>query len=172
MTKIDLTDLLTDPLKTAAGLSARSSLQSSTSIIYKNSWYADSGASDHITGEISHFTQYKQLSRPIPIVMGNNSIVYATHSGTMLLPLPSTDLRLYNVLYAPDLGCDLLSIELPNPRAKRISSRTIQRNIIKEYQGGIRKLIQQHKSTNARFSLTLSGWTASSSTPYRALPRI
>jgi hypothetical protein len=81
---------------------------------YKNDWYIDSGATDHIANNRWSFSQIKRLQSPIRIRMGDESTIMATEIGTV--PLRTFDnsgntrnIILSNVLYAPKLGTNLLS---------------------------------------------------------------
>src|SRR5687767_8870228 len=79
----------------------------------KKAWYIDSGASDGISCDLSYFTTWKRLPKPILVVMGNSSIVLTLCIGTILLrprTHPTITLRLTKALYAPKLGCNLLSV--------------------------------------------------------------
>ena len=58
-----------------------------------------------------YFINWKRLRTPIPIVLGNQSTTQAICIGTSRLKLHSGHaLKLDNVLYAPGLGCNLLSV--------------------------------------------------------------
>ena len=66
----------------------------------------DSGASDHMTGDITEFEEYKPCSggSMVWIVDGSTSIVGI---GSVII---SKDIRLDSVLFVPKLDCNLLSI--------------------------------------------------------------
>ena len=78
----------------------------------RNSWIIDSGAFDHIACNLRDFVDWTRLPTPIPITLGNQSSIHATCIGTVVLKLPDSKhaLTLENVLYAPDFGCNLLSV--------------------------------------------------------------
>lgn len=78
-------------------------------------WIADSGASNHMTFRREWFETFKAINdRTVPITVGNKNIVYARGKGN--IKVISTvngkerEGTLYDVLWIPDLGRNLLSI--------------------------------------------------------------
>ena len=77
----------------------------------RTAWLIDSGASDHIACDLRYFIDWKRLQKPIPITLGNQSSIQATCIGTIMLKLSTGHtLKLQDALYAPDIGCNLLSV--------------------------------------------------------------
>ena len=95
-------------------------LHSPTAIMDHSAFLFDSGASDPISSNLNNFLNWKRLSKPIQIRIGQNSTIPAICIGTILLQLNTGHkLKLGNALYAPRLGCNLLSIgELIAPSSR------------------------------------------------------
>ena len=75
-----------------------------------SSWYIDSGASDHYCSQSSMFSVIHTLSAPKEIFLGDNSSVLATGIGTVRITVYRQTLMLFDVLFVPDLHCNLLSV--------------------------------------------------------------
>lgn len=78
-------------------------------------WLADSGASEHITNDKSLFDVLEPLKEPIEIAValnGKSAIAKFRGSVKMIAAVGDTkrECTLKNVLYAPDLRCNLFSI--------------------------------------------------------------
>ncbi|XP_061345862.1 uncharacterized protein LOC133291594 [Gastrolobium bilobum] len=69
-------------------------------------WLIDSGASQHMTGSINLLIDVVPVER-LAVNLPNGSITYAEHQGTIVL---SQHLKLTNVLYVPQLCCNLISV--------------------------------------------------------------
>ena len=90
-------------------LTAAASFKPST--LDRTAWLIDSGVSDHITCNLKYFVDWKRLHTLVPITLGNQSSIQATCIGTIMLKLPTGHaLRIQDVLYAPDIGCNVLSV--------------------------------------------------------------
>jgi len=75
---------------------------------FKNgNWVIDSGASDHITPDLSLFSSVQQLRVPGFITMPNGEQSKIVHIGTVQL---TPTLVLTNVLHVPDFQFNLLSV--------------------------------------------------------------
>lgn len=71
----------------------------------------DSGASQTMTADSSLFVSMKPLLPPTTITIADGNTILATHSGTMSIVLPDDrTICVTNSLYAPNLGCTLLSV--------------------------------------------------------------
>ena len=81
---------------------------------YRNSWFLDSCASDHIANDRNLFSNLRKLSTPISVSMGDDSTVYATEIGTITLRTvisdKITEITATDVLYVPELGTNLISV--------------------------------------------------------------
>ena len=79
----------------------------------KDIWYADSGASDHMTYNKTIMTNLKHFDDPVKIRMGNGTIALAYDSGDInIKTFNGSDWVsgfLQDVLYVPDLKCNLFS---------------------------------------------------------------
>ena len=73
---------------------------------HSNFWIIDTGATNHITYNLSMLTDYHHIE-PVTITMPNNTRVVATSAGTVHL---SDNLHLHNVLFVPKFHANLLSI--------------------------------------------------------------
>jgi len=79
------------------------------------SWLIDSGASSHITKEKHVLMGFQEFSEPENVALGGGRVVKALGSGcvqmNMLFPRTETKKAvLYNVLYVPNLTCNLFSV--------------------------------------------------------------
>ena len=78
-------------------------------------WFVDSAASRHFCHDISLLCEKEDIT-PVPIQLGDNSIVYATAKGSVKLPVTSTPtsashiLILHDVLYVKSLTLNLVSV--------------------------------------------------------------
>jgi hypothetical protein len=73
-------------------------------------WYLDSGASDHITGNIEAFTEFREIT-PFPITLGDSSTVLVTGTGKVALNLEDSIVEFSGVLYSKHFGnTSLLSV--------------------------------------------------------------
>ncbi|KAE8721931.1 pentatricopeptide repeat-containing protein [Hibiscus syriacus] len=70
-------------------------------------WIIDSGASDHMTGNINILEEYSESSLPASIKIADGSLTTVKGSGSVTL---NKNLLLHNVLYVPRLACNLLSV--------------------------------------------------------------
>ena len=74
-------------------------------------WIVDSGASDHITGDKSLFSQFYPSRSHHTVRIANDSHAKVVGKGTIQL---SEILTLYSVLFVSSLDCNLLSIRTLN----------------------------------------------------------
>lgn len=72
----------------------------------------DSGASDHIVHELDAFTSFEELTIPIQIAVAKNgTTITATKRGVIdVVTNHHVKGQLLNVLYSPDIPCNLLSV--------------------------------------------------------------
>ena len=100
-------------------------------------WFVDSGATDHLSCDISMFHDVVYFASPVRIYMGDNRFIDATARGTVILSsVPS--LRLYSVLYVPKLGSNLVSVGKLMKDGYSVSFGGIDNDcMIKDPQGGV-----------------------------------
>lgn len=73
-------------------------------------WYVDSAASQHFCHDASLLTECKPVAH-IPIKLGDQSVLYATAVGKILLKLPDNkSICLEDVLLVPSLSLNLISV--------------------------------------------------------------
>jgi hypothetical protein len=75
-----------------------------------SNWYSDSGAMDHITGELHKLTtqeKYKGRDR-VHTADGNGMVI--SHTGYSKLHTPHSTLHLHDILYVPNASKNLLSV--------------------------------------------------------------
>lgn len=83
----------------------------SSDTIFQNAWHLDSGATDHICNNKNAFLKIQRLLKPIQVRIGDNSVVPAIGIGTVLLTVSEKQqIQLTDVLYAPAIGTNLLSV--------------------------------------------------------------
>lgn len=77
-------------------------------------WLVDSGASEHMSFERTLFIDYRELSKPKEILLGDGRIINAIGTGNMQLKAYNgqkwIDTSLSNVLFVPNLTVNLLSV--------------------------------------------------------------
>jgi hypothetical protein len=77
-------------------------------------WYADSGATDYVTGELHKLTMKDNYNGSDQIYTANRSGMYIKHIGQSIIRTPLCDLKLNNVLHVPQASKTLdLFIILP-----------------------------------------------------------
>ena len=75
------------------------------------SWIVDYGASDHMTGDKSLFSQFYPSWSHHTVHIANGSHAKVVEKGTIQL---LETLTLYSILFLPDLDCNLLSVSKLN----------------------------------------------------------
>ena len=80
-----------------------------------NDWIVDSGATCHMCNDDKLFVELRSLKKPLEVTLGDGCAVEATGQGTVVLEMASTSgktsrCKLHEVLYVPDLSCNLLSV--------------------------------------------------------------
>lgn len=71
----------------------------------ERSWIIDSGASNHMTGDLKQLRDVREIPS-CPVGMPNGVTSVAANDGTVAL---GKNLVLKNVLYVPNLQCNLIS---------------------------------------------------------------
>src|ERR1044072_1910570 len=77
------------------------------SIEKSKSWIVDSGASDHMTGDISVFKKYTPCHNHSTVRIADGTLSKVIGKGSVCI---SEHITLDNVLYVPKLDCNLLSV--------------------------------------------------------------
>jgi hypothetical protein len=73
-------------------------------------WYMDTGATDHITGEIEKLTTHDKYHGGDQVQTASSSCMEIQHVGHGVLCSPRRDLHLKNILHVPSSSKDLLSV--------------------------------------------------------------
>jgi hypothetical protein len=80
----------------------------------KSGWIVDSGATQHMTFERDHLTDYVEFKQPCKVNLGDNRTILAYGKGNYNLVADldgcTQNISLKEVLYLPDLGKNLLSV--------------------------------------------------------------
>jgi hypothetical protein len=97
----------------------------SKSATRKSSWIIDSGASSHMTWENTYISDFRELSPPQKVGLGDGRTVDAVGIGKIRMNMELDDQKmksavLYDVLYVPRLSCNLFSVKAAAQRGKRI----------------------------------------------------
>jgi hypothetical protein len=70
----------------------------------------NSGATNHITGELDHLTMHEPCTGPDQVHTTNGSGMDITQVGSSIIPSSSLDLVLNNVLHVPSMHKNLISV--------------------------------------------------------------
>jgi hypothetical protein len=73
-------------------------------------WYIDSGATDHIIGDLNKLTMHEPYTGADQIHAANGSGMNITRIGTSIIPTPTHNLSLNNVLHVPSAHKNLVSV--------------------------------------------------------------
>ncbi|PKU64658.1 Retrovirus-related Pol polyprotein from transposon TNT 1-94 [Dendrobium catenatum] len=73
-------------------------------------WYIDSGASSHMTNKFENLATASNYLGQDSVTIGDGRSILIAHSGTGILPTPSSTLLLSRLLHVPSLSYNLLSI--------------------------------------------------------------
>ena len=95
----------------AVALMAGVNISSSTSSM--TSWLLDSGASDHMTHDMTHLDGYCVMKTPTLVELGDGTMCEALGSGSITIKTQGDikkDIILRNVLYVPGLAFNLISV--------------------------------------------------------------
>ena len=95
-------------------------------MLNENSWIVDSGASSHMTWDRDMYCEYRELSTPQPVKLGDGRKVNAMGKGTIKLKVMSSSDRevtftLTETLHVPDMSCNLLSVRSITDKGYRMS---------------------------------------------------
>lgn len=75
---------------------------SSTTLNQENLWLMDSGATHHISSDLSNLALHQPYTRGEEVIIGNGSGLSFMHTGSTILPSTTHPLSLTNILYVPD----------------------------------------------------------------------
>jgi hypothetical protein len=73
-------------------------------------WYADSGATDHVTGELDKLTKWDTYNRKDQIYTASGTCMHIKHIDQSIIRTPSRDLSLPHVLHVLKASKSLASI--------------------------------------------------------------
>ena len=99
----------------------------------KGSWIVDSGASDHMTGDITLFKDFYPCQENLTVRIADGSLSKVTGLGSVMI---SEELVLEFVLLVPKLDCNLLSISKLTEERKCVAKFTVQNCVFQELSSG------------------------------------
>ena len=70
----------------------------------------DSGASHHVTGDLSNLSHHQPYEGPDDILLGDGSGLEITHTSSSKLPAPSKSFCLSNILCVPSIKQNLIFV--------------------------------------------------------------
>ncbi|KAG8499008.1 hypothetical protein CXB51_005388 [Gossypium anomalum] len=91
-------------------ISSQPTSQSSLSTSLDQAWYPDSGATNHITPDLSKLTAASHYTGTTCLSMGNGVLVPISNVGSSVLQAGSRLLRLKSILHVPNVCKNLMSI--------------------------------------------------------------
>ena len=96
---------------TFTGTPQKSASSASTSSSYgvDTNWYVDSGATDHITGELEKLSFHDKYRGGEQVLTANGAGMEINHVGHSILQSPVRDIHLHNVLHVPSANKSLVS---------------------------------------------------------------
>jgi len=93
-------------VKALAGFVGKRTSSENTSL---RTWIVDSGASHHLFCDRLAFSSLKRLAKPTTVFLGDNSPIFATGYGEIMIPLAESNLK-FQALDVPELRYSLLSV--------------------------------------------------------------
>lgn len=103
------------PSDSPANVAQRGNTQAYHASSNNSSWIVDSGASDHMTGNKSLFTSYSPCKCDMTVTIADGTQSKVLGIGIVRI---SQQLQLQDVLYVPQLQCNLLSVRRLNKDSK------------------------------------------------------
>jgi hypothetical protein len=97
--------------KQVAAFSVTAYHGSTSSFPVDPSWYADTGATDHLTNELDKLHVKEQYHGKDHVHTANGAGMRITHIGQSTIPTSSQNLHLKNILYVPSVTRNLLSVK-------------------------------------------------------------
>ncbi|KAJ8616906.1 hypothetical protein MRB53_013092 [Persea americana] len=93
-----------------------------------NLWIIDTGASNHMTGNLKHLCELR-IAQGCSVGLPDGQHVVATKEGTVIL---DGGLRLENVLYVPKLNCNLIFVSRMIDKSKCVVQFTNKLCVIQD----------------------------------------
>lgn len=91
--------------------SPKAYVASSSSDTINASWYLDSRATNHLTNNLNNLSLYQPYEGEDHVTIADGNQLPMHHTGTGLLPTPSTTLKLHNILHVPSISSNLISVQ-------------------------------------------------------------
>ncbi|KAG6666799.1 hypothetical protein CIPAW_01G057300 [Carya illinoinensis] len=82
----------------------------SNSLHEDNTWLIDSGANQHVTGDLSNLHVVEPFNRGDKVAVGNGNGLHISHTGKFTLHAPGSTLQLKSLLHCPQAAINLLFI--------------------------------------------------------------
>nr|KYP67626.1 hypothetical protein KK1_023970 [Cajanus cajan] len=86
--------------------------ESSQNTTYDDQWYLDSGATNHLTPDLSNLGSKSDYTGQEKITIGNGQVIGINHTGTsyFLTPMSSKIFTLKDLLHVPQATKNMLSV--------------------------------------------------------------
>jgi len=91
---------------------SKSTSSATTSYGVNTNWYLDTGATDHITGELDKLTFRDRYTGGDQVHAANGSSMEIGHIGHGTLQSPTSSLNLHNILHVPQASKSFVSVHL------------------------------------------------------------
>lgn len=75
-----------------------------------NNWILDSGATHHITSDLQNLSMQSEYAGSEDVIVGNGNGISISHIGSSTVDSPSTSFTLDNILCAPLIKKNLISV--------------------------------------------------------------
>jgi Reverse transcriptase (RNA-dependent DNA polymerase)/gag-polypeptide of LTR copia-type/Zinc knuckle len=99
-------------------------------------WFADNGATDHMTFDNTLFVSYTNFVEPKPVRVGNDAVIMAYGSGRINVKMRVDDTWnpafLTDVWYVPELRVNLFSLIVTEMKGYRISAENSRIQLIRD----------------------------------------
>ena len=100
-------------------------------------WIVDSGATCHMCADKTQFITLEELKKPLKVTLGDGFALQATGRGTVFLNIKFAEkkfnkCKLRDVLYVPDLSCNLLSVSQVTTSGKVVKFTDADSQILDE----------------------------------------
>lgn len=92
----------------------------------KDTWFLDSGATDHMSGDVQKFVNLQHFKSPVPVRVGNGNIINASGRGNVYVQAYDSEhwisKYLQDVLFVPDLKYNLFSMRAALDKGLRLEA--------------------------------------------------